>query len=145
MDASHPPAQLLGTASLFKLETLFIDAGLDPTAALDERSLSAPWRQHTLRWLAQAAPAVALAVHNAACLLDLECAIVDGSFSRPLQATLLSHVKDALDLHSWEGVACPQLLPGTIGSDARAIGGALLPLYAHFAPDRELFLKLSAG
>jgi hypothetical protein len=36
------------------------------------------------------------------------------------------------------------LLPGTIGSDARAIGGALLPLYANFAPDRELFLKVGA-
>jgi predicted NBD/HSP70 family sugar kinase len=144
-DSHHPPAQLLSTASLFKLETLFIHAGLDPTAALDERALSAPWRQHTLRWLAQAAPAVALAVHNAACLLDLEGTVLDGSFSRPLQAALLSRVNDALDRHSWEGVARPQLLPGTIGSDARAIGGALLPLYAHFAPDRELFLKLSAG
>ena len=144
-DAQPPPAQLLSTASLFNLETLFSRAGLDPTAASDERALNPPWRTHTLHWLAQAAPAVALAVHNAACLLDLESAILDGSFNRSLQAALLSHVSDALDRHSWEGVARPQLLAGTIGSDARAIGGALLPLYAHFAPDRELFLKLAAG
>jgi hypothetical protein len=38
--------------------------------------------------------------------------------------------------------ARPRVLAGTIGSDARAIGGALLPLYANFAPDRDLFLKL---
>jgi predicted NBD/HSP70 family sugar kinase len=139
------PAQLLSLASLFKLETLFTDAGLDAKAASDERALSAPHQKHTLRWLAQAAPAVALAVHNAACLLDLEGVILDGSFSRALQAALLSQVNTALDQHSWEGVARPQLLPGTIGPDARAIGGALLPLYAHFAPDRELFLKLGAG
>ena len=37
----------------------------------------------------------------------------------------------------------PALLAGTVGSDARAIGGALLPLYANFAPDRDLFLKLA--
>jgi hypothetical protein len=36
----------------------------------------------------------------------------------------------------------PALLSGTIGADARAIGAALLPLHANFAPDRELFLKL---
>jgi hypothetical protein len=30
-----------------------------------------------------------------------------------------------------------------MGADAGAIGGALLPLYANFAPDRELFLKLA--
>jgi hypothetical protein len=34
------------------------------------------------------------------------------------------------------------VLAGTIGSDARAIGGALLPLHANFAPDRDLFLKM---
>jgi hypothetical protein len=41
-------------------------------------------------------------------------------------------------------VARPQVLAGSVGSDARAIGGALLPLHANFAPDRELFLKAAA-
>ena len=145
LSRAQPPAQLLSTASLFKLETLFLEAGLDAAAAADERALTAPWRAHTLRWLKQAAPAIALAVHNAACLLDLEGVLLDGSFSRALQAELLSHVSEALSQHSWEGVARPKLLPGTIGPDARAMGGALLPLYAHFAPDREVFLKLGAG
>ena len=36
----------------------------------------------------------------------------------------------------------PAVLEGTIGADARAMGGGLLPLYANFAPDRDLFLKL---
>lgn len=34
-----------------------------------------------------------------------------------------------------------QELEGTIGTDARAMGAAILPLYAHFAPTHELFLK----
>ena len=139
------PAQLLSTASLLNLEALFLATQLDPSAAADERALTAPWRTHTLRWLQQAAPAVAWALHNAACLLDLEAVILDGSFSRGLQAELLSHVSAALAHQSWEGVARPELVAGTIGPDARAIGGALLPLYAHFAPDREVFLKLGAG
>jgi hypothetical protein len=33
---------------------------------------------------------------------------------------------------------------GTIGSDARAVGGAILPLYANFAPDPDVFLKAQA-
>jgi hypothetical protein len=41
-------------------------------------------------------------------------------------------------------VTPPQLAAGTIGSDTRAIGAALLPLYLYFAPDRDLFLKLDA-
>jgi hypothetical protein len=47
--------------------------------------------------------------------------------------------------YDWEGVHPPQLLPGTIGADAGALGGALLPLHANFAPDRDLFLKESVG
>ena len=60
---------------------------------------------------------------------------------RGLLAALLRAVESACDRYDWEGVQRPTLWPGTIGPDARALGGALLPLYANFAPDRELFLK----
>ena len=137
------PPQLLSVASLYKLESMYRKQGLDSTAAADARSLEAPWLAHTRNWLRDSARAIALAVNGAACLLDLEGVIVDGSFSRGLLDALLLEVGAALARHSWEGVARPVLLAGTIGSDARAIGGALLPLYANFAPDRDLFLKLA--
>ena len=65
--------------------------------------------------------------------------IIDGSFGGDLQAAL----ETAMARYSWEGVTRPVLLPGSIGSDARALGGALLPLHANFSPDRELFLKIA--
>jgi predicted NBD/HSP70 family sugar kinase len=138
------PEQLLSVASLLTLETRYSGAGLDPTAVADERAMTAPWRTHTNAWLRQAATGVAMAVNSAVCLLDLDGVIVDGSFSRPLLQALLDELSTALDHHNWEGVSRPTVLPGTIGSDARALGGALLPLYANFAPDRDLFLKLEA-
>jgi predicted NBD/HSP70 family sugar kinase len=137
-----PPTQLLGVASLITLEALYRQQQLDGGAIADARALQPPWRAATLGWLAQAAPAIALAVHDAACLLDLEGVIVDGSFGRGLLAELLQALELAMNRHDWEGVTRPQLLAGTIGSDARAIGGALLPLYAAYAPDSDLFLKL---
>ena len=137
-----PPEQLLNIASLWNLEALYAKAGLDVTAWADARALTEPWLPHTRAWLAQACPAIALAINSAACLLDLEGVIIDGSFGRELQQALMPEVESALDRYSWEGVARPRVLAGTIGSDARAIGGALLPLYAKFAPDRDLFLKL---
>jgi len=139
---ARPPEQLLSVASLLSLESAYETAGLDASAVGDERSLKAPWRAHTDAWLASAAPAIALVVHNAACLLDLDGVIVDGSISRELLDRLNSDVQHALRLYNWEGTQRPQLLPGAVGPDARALGGALLPLHANFAPDRELFLKL---
>jgi predicted NBD/HSP70 family sugar kinase len=136
------PAQMLGVASLVNLEALYRAQGLDAGALADARALQPPWRDATRAWLRQAAPAIALAVHNAACLLDLEGVIIDGSFGRELLAELQRALEPALGRHSWEGVTRPALLGGTIGSDARAIGGALLPLYAAYAPDSDLFLKL---
>jgi predicted NBD/HSP70 family sugar kinase len=138
------PAQLLSVASLLNLEQLYQAAGLDIAAVADARALQAPWQPHTARWLHDAAAAIALAVNGAACLLDLECVILDGSFSRELQAALQAALQSALDGYSWEGVTRPLLLAGTIGSDARALGGAMLPLHANFSPDRELFLKIAA-
>ncbi len=141
--AAAPP--LLSVASLRNLELRFIAAGLDLAAAADERALQPPFAVHTHDWLAQATPAMALAVHSAACLLDLEAVVVDGSFSRALQAALLAALEQAMDRCNWEGVTRPRLLAGSIGSDARALGGAWLPLHAAFAPDRELFLKIASG
>ncbi|MBL0090742.1 MAG: ROK family transcriptional regulator [Ideonella sp.] len=137
------PAQLLSVASLLNLERRYAAAGLDVGAATDARALQAPWLPHTRPWLADSAAAIALAANSAACLLDLDGVIVDGSFSRELLQALLEALPAAFARYSWEGVTCLQALPGTIGPDARAIGGALLPLYANFAPDRDLFLKVA--
>jgi predicted NBD/HSP70 family sugar kinase len=136
------PEQLLSAASLFNLEQLYAAAGLDDSAAYDARALQRPWLIHTEAWLDDAARAIALAISNGSCLLDLNHVVLDGSGHPDLLARLLAQTTRALDHYSWEGVQRPALLSGTIGADARAIGAALLPLHANFAPDRELFLKL---
>lgn len=136
------PAQLLSVASLLNLEQAWAAAGLDTAADARGQALAPPWQVHTERWLDTAGSAIAQAVNAAACLLDVDGVILDGSCSRELLAALQQAVEQALPRYSWEGVARPALLAGTIGSDARALGGALLPLYANFAPDRELFLKV---
>jgi predicted NBD/HSP70 family sugar kinase len=136
------PPQMLSVASLFSLEARYRAAGLDPQAWTDGRAFTSAWRTETDAWVAESARAVGWAIASGACLLDIDGVIIDGVFNRELLSALLAAVHANLDQHSWEGVSRPQVLAGTIGSDARAIGGALLPLYAHFAPDRDLFLKL---
>ncbi len=136
------PAQMLSSASLRSLEALFEQAALAPGAAYDERALQVPWEQYSELWLEQAAAGIAMTINNATCLLDLEGIIIDGSFCRAMLERLMQRTEAAMDRYDWEGIARPTALAGTIGSDARALGGALLPLYANFAPDHDLFLKL---
>jgi len=136
------PRQLLSVASLFTLEKMYAQAGLDVRAVADARAVEAPWMPVTREWMRVATPAIAMAIHSATALLELDGVIVDGSFSREMLAAVLAETNGALDRFSWEGIARPELLAGAVGADARAIGGALLPLYANFAPDRDLFLKV---
>lgn len=137
--------QMLSTASLLNLEQRYAAAGLDITAAGDARAMAEPWLEHTAGWLDDTGAAIAQAANCAACLLDLDGVIVDGSYHRALHDALMAAMTRALPRFNWEGVAQPSVLSGTIGSDARALGGALLPLYANFSPDRELFLKAASG
>jgi len=142
--ADGKPGQLLSAASLIDLERAFAAAGLDPSAAYDARSMEDPFLPHTDRWLEEAARDLALAFVDAACLLDLEGAIVDGAFGRPLLERLVHAVEAALEAYDWEGVSRPAVLPGSTGPDARAMGAGLLPLYANFAPAHDLFLKVES-
>jgi predicted NBD/HSP70 family sugar kinase len=140
-DRNETPPQLLSEASLLNLESLYRLASLDIEAVRDVRALQRPWRVHTDVWLSDAATAIAFAVQSASCLLDFEDVIIDGAFSRELLDALIGAVRNGLDGYSWEGVYRPGILAGVVGVDARAIGGALLPLYAQFAPGQDAFIK----
>ncbi len=141
--ANHSaPPQVLSVASLYRLEQRFTAAGLDATACYDDRALSDGYVVYTTAWLQEASAAIALVVQNTACVLDMDAVIIDGSLGRGLLALLRQTLGASLAAYSWEGISSPDVLLGTIGADARAMGGALLPLYSSFAPDRELFLKL---
>jgi hypothetical protein len=84
--AASQPAQLLSVASLLTLERAYASAGLDPRGrgrraraagalAAADPGLAGPRRP----------PASPRRFNSAACLLDLEAAIVDGNFSRELR------------------------------------------------------------
>lgn len=135
------PKQLLHTASGFVLEQRLVAAGAPAAAAHDHRALGAQIWAVTEHWLDEACPAIALTIATSTALLDLESVVIDGEFDRQLVREIIRRTQRELDRLEWEGMVRPQLIEGTIGADARAMGGAILPLYAHFAPRHELFLK----
>lgn len=136
------PTQVLHKASGLVLEQLLKKHEAPASAAHDERALASDLWGVTVQWLAEACPALAMTVTAATALLDLDAVVIDGSLHRLLIDEILRRTSRVLDGYDWEGIARPLLLGGSIGADARAMGGAILPLYAHFAPNRELFLKV---
>ncbi|OGB34271.1 MAG: serine/threonine protein kinase [Burkholderiales bacterium RIFCSPLOWO2_12_FULL_61_40] len=139
-----PPEQLVGQASLWELEQRFKARALDPSAAYDERALAAPFEAETQAWLTRAANALAHCVVSGTAFLDIEAVVMDGSFCRALLQRLIERTNEALTRYNWEGLWPTRVMAGSVGPDARALGGALLPLHANFAPDQDLFLKVGA-
>lgn len=136
------PTQLLRQASLWELEQRFERLGLDRKAAYEDRAMEGDFAGATQAWLAQAAQGLAHAVISGTAFLDLDAVVIDGSLSPRLLTALIEQTRQAMTGCDWEGLWPPTLHPGSVGSDARALGGALLPLHAHFAPDPDLFLKV---
>ncbi|CAH2776083.1 MAG: Transcriptional regulator FrcR for fructose utilization, ROK family [uncultured Caballeronia sp.] len=138
---SEGTPQLLNVASIYVLEKRFTDAGFLAAAAHDQRALSAQLWPMCEAWLDAACPALATAIATAAALVDVDVIVIDGELDRQLLREVLTRTNTALDAFDWRGMVRPRLVEGEIGADARAMGGAILPLYAHFAPRHVLFLK----
>jgi predicted NBD/HSP70 family sugar kinase len=135
------PRQLLHRASGLVLEQQLRKLGIPPLAAHDERALSPEVWPITAAWLDETGPALALTITSATAMLDLDAVVIDGSMHRKVVDEVVARTERVLDRYSWEGISRPRLLVGTVGADARAMGGAILPLYRHFAPLHDLFLK----
>ena len=86
-----------------------------------------------------------MAITSAAALLDLNAVLMDGSIAPALLQALLARTQEALQQVRSEGLHLPELMAGRVGSMARALGGALLPLHTQFFPDKDIFLKQDAG
>jgi predicted NBD/HSP70 family sugar kinase len=141
-DMKELPPQLISQASLWDLEQRFREHALDPMAAYDARALQAPWLAYTREWIDRAALALAHCIVAGTAFLDVEAVVIDGVVAPGLLSDLWARTGEALKAYNWEGLQqMPRLEIGSIGSDARALGGALLPLHACFAPDHEIFLK----
>ncbi len=135
------PPQLLQKASGWQLEQALLAAGHDALLIHQDRIMDAAYGPLTEAWVAQASQALAMTVASSAALLDLDAVVMDGSLGAPLMRALMTATQEALAQYRFDGMHQPQLLAGQVGSHARALGGALLPLHSQFFPDKDIFLK----
>jgi predicted NBD/HSP70 family sugar kinase len=135
------PRQLLHRASGILLEQALRRHGAPALAAHDERAVSRSLWPLTSQWLDEITPALAFTVASTAATLDLDAVVIDGSMHREVVGDAVARTERLLDRFDWEGITRPRVLIGSVGADARALGGAILPLYRHFAPLHDLYLK----
>ena len=133
--------QLIRQASLFLLEERLVRSGRDPSAIWTDPTQWSGFDDEVEAWIAEVAPAIAPALVAASAVVDAEAMIVDGAFPAAVRSRLVASIAAEVDRLDRRGLSPAVLAEGSVGPEARAIGAAMLPLMAAFAPDREILFK----
>jgi predicted NBD/HSP70 family sugar kinase len=133
--------QLIRQASLFLLEERLVRSGRDPSAIWTDPAAWSGFEAETEAWIDDVAAAVAPALVAAAAVIDAQAMIVDGAMPAGVRSRLVARIVREADRLDRRGLSPADIVEGAVGPEARAIGAAMLPLLAAFAPDREILFK----
>jgi predicted NBD/HSP70 family sugar kinase len=133
--------QLISTASIYQLERRLNAARIDPSSIWRTPDLWSDFGPHLDAWIEEAACALACASLAALAVIDVRAVVIDGAMPAQVRDALVTRVVDCYARLDQRGLSEAIFAPGSIGPDARAIGGAALPLIKNFARDREVLFK----
>lgn len=140
-DGQGGAQQLIRRASIYLLEARLAAAGADPEGIWRSTECWSGPRPVIDAWLETTAEALAIAVVSACSLIDFEAVVVDGALPATERRHLVDRLRVALGRVERQGLSPFEVVEGTLGTVARAMGGACLPLLADFAADREVLFK----
>ncbi|WEX77856.1 ROK family transcriptional regulator [Sinorhizobium numidicum] len=133
--------QLLKIASVFVLENLLRERGIDPQPLWYSADDWIDFGEPLEIWIQETAAALAQAIVSAVSIIDFSAAVIDGGFPPWVRARILAATRKALKTLDLQGVTVPDLVEGAVGSHARAIGGASLPLFSRYLLDTNVLFK----
>lgn len=143
-----PPARpfeiLLHRASVYVLMNHLRTNGIAINRANDLEALGEGAEPFLTEWIEDAADALAQAIIGSIAVIDVEAIVIDAILPRALLERTVARVQKCFADLLPDGLVEPEIVMGTIGRQAAAIGGAILPLYAMFAPDSGMLVKSAA-
>lgn len=133
--------QLLDIASIFVLENMLRERNIDPQPLWYSADDWVDFGEPLDRWIEDAAAALAQAIIAAASIIDFGAAVIDGGFPAWVRKRIVTATIEAVARLDLRGVVIPDIIEGKVGSQARAIGGASLPIFARYLTDQSVLLK----
>lgn len=133
--------QLLKIASIFVLENLLREHGIDARPLWFSADEWIDFGPPLDIWITDTASALAQAVLAAASVIDFSAVVIDGGFPTWVRERIVSATRSALANHDLQGVVLPAIIEGAVGNQARAIGGASLPLFSRYLIDQNVLFK----
>ncbi len=140
-DGKGKTKQLIEAASVYVLERKLRHLGIDPRplwyTADDWVDFGAPLDE----WIDDTSDALAHAIVSCVSVIDFGAAIIDGGFPPWVRKRIVDATRKSVGKLDLRGIIAPAIREGLVGSNARAIGGASLPLFSRYLLDFNSFLK----
>jgi predicted NBD/HSP70 family sugar kinase len=133
--------QIIDRASMIILERMLSDANIDASSLWNSPDNWADFGAITDQWIGIVSKALAQAIISAASIIDFEQAVIDGGIPSVIRARLVKETRRAAHQFDLRGVQMPEIVEGTIGINARALGAASLPLVGRFLLDRGVAVE----
>jgi predicted NBD/HSP70 family sugar kinase len=133
--------QLIRCASIYRLELQLAAVGASPDGLWKSSDCWTGPREVIDDWLEATGRALAIAAISACAVLDFEAVVIDGALPSVERTRLVEVIRQAISELERQGLSPFEVVEGTIGTFARALGGACLPLLANFAADRDVLFK----
>jgi len=133
--------QLIDHASVVLLEKLLLDAGKDPSSIWLTPESWDDFGDIPSRWIEMTGKALAFAIATVCSVIDFEAVIIDGGFAASVRAQVTEVAREELGKLDLQGIEPPIIEEGLVGSAARAIGAASLPLFSRYHIDQSVLFK----
>ena len=133
--------QLIRHASLYLLERHLFKQGHDELVLTRNPNDWAGLGLDLDQWIADTGKNLAHAALTAAGLIDFEAIIIDGAMPANIREQVVAATNRYFAKLDRRGTAPLSIIAGSVGADARAMGGAALSLLANFAIDRDILFK----
>jgi predicted NBD/HSP70 family sugar kinase len=133
--------QLIDHASVVLLEKLLLEEGKDPSSIWLTPETWDDFGETQIRWIEATGKALAFAIATVCSVIDFETVIIDGGFASSTRAAVTEAARRELAKLDLQGIAPPLVEQGIVGSAARAIGAASLPLFSRYHIDQSVLFK----
>ena len=140
-DSSGETRQLVKIASIFRLERMLRDAGIDPQPLWHSADQWIDFGEPLELWIRERAAALAQAIVAACSIIDFSAVIIDGGFPDWVKARFVAATIEEVGKLDLQGIVVPDILEGMVGPPARSIGGASLPIFARYLIDQNVLFK----
>lgn len=145
--AAQPPGKwdiLLSRASLIALRRHLRHYGVSVDSRADLEACIAERHPAVEEWLDDCVDALAPSLRAALCVLDLPAVVLDADVDAGLIDTLMRRLSVAVAATAPEASGIPELVRGTFGPDAGALGAATLPMFYNFSPRAGILMGAGA-